>query len=133
MSTETTTAAIDTFLDTIRGHHDAPSAWAPGAILDAVVPGWRFSVAGPDAIGQQLRSWFRDPGQLEEVRRIPFGAGEVVELTVTWVEDGVPHAARQVHVLELDADGRIAHDNMWCGGRWSATMLAEMEAAGDVG
>jgi hypothetical protein len=46
---------------------------------------------------------------------------------------GVPHAARQAHVLELDGEGRIAHDHMWCGGRWPATLLAEMEAASNAG
>jgi hypothetical protein len=134
-STATTTTsipAIDLFLDTVRGDHDGPSAWANGAVLDAVVPGWRFSVCGDEGIRRQLRAWFQDPGTIEELRRLPFATGEVLELTVTWVENGVPHAARQVHVLEFDTDGRIAHDNMWCGGRWSATLLAEMDAASDA-
>jgi hypothetical protein len=131
-TTTSSTRAIDLFLDTVRGEHDGPSAWAEGAVLDAVVPGWRFSVSGADGIRSQLRAWFQDPGTFEELRRMPIATGEVVELTVNWVEKGVPHAARQVHVLELDPDGRIAHDNMWCGGRWSATLLAEMEAASDA-
>jgi hypothetical protein len=128
----TSTPAIDRFLDTVRGEHDGPSAWAEGAVLDAVVPGWRFSVSGDEGIRRQLRAWFQDAGTFEELRRLPIATGEVVELTVTWVEQGVPHAARQVHVLELDPEGRIVHDNMWCGGRWSATLLAEMEAASDA-
>ena len=128
----TTTTAIDSFLSSICGDHGAPP-WTDDAVLDAVVPGWRFSVTGADAIDGQFRSWFRDPGTLEELRRHPVPTGEVVELTVTWVEDGVPHAARQVHVLELDADGRITHDGMWCGGRWPAQLLAQMEAARDAG
>lgn len=127
-----TTTAIESFLATIGGDHEGPSAWAPDAVLDAVVPGWRFSVVGSDAIGRQLRAWFRDPGTLEEVRRHPVEAGEIVELTVTWAEDGIPHAARQIHVLELDGDGRIVHDKMWCGGRWSAALLADMAAASDA-
>jgi hypothetical protein len=131
-TTTTSTPAIDLFLDTVRGDHDGPSAWAEGAVLDAVVPGWRFSVSGDESIRRQLRAWFQDPGTLEELRRLPISTGEVVELTVTWVEKGVPHAARQVHVLELDPAGRIAHHNMWCGGRWSAALLAEMEAASDA-
>jgi hypothetical protein len=111
-TTTTGTPAIDLFLDTVRGDHDDPSAWAEGAVLDAVVPGWHFSVSGDEGIRRQLRAWFQDPGTLEELRRLPIPTGEVVELTVTWVEKGVPHAARQVHVLELDIAGRIAHDNM---------------------
>ena len=132
MSQTTTPPSIEKFLASICGEHD-PGCWAPDAVLDAVVPGWRFSVNGAEAVEAQFRSWFRDPGMLEELRRQPTAGGEVVELTVTWVENGVPHAARQVHVLELDGDGRIAHDHMWCGGRWPATLLAEMEAAGNAG
>jgi hypothetical protein len=128
-----TTSAVDRFLATVRGEHEGPSPWAEGAVLDAVVPGWRMSVRGDDGIRSQLRSWYRDPGGFEELRRHPIANGEVVELTVTWVEDGVPHAARQLHVLELDDDGRIVHDYMWCGGRWSATLLAEMDAASHAG
>ena len=129
----TTTSAIDRFLATVRGQHDGSSAWAKDAVLDAVVPNWRLSVHGEDGIRRQLRAWFSDPGTFEELRRHPIASGEVVELTVVWIEDGVPHAARQVHVLELDGNGRIVHDDMWCGGRWSATLLAEMQAAGDAG
>jgi hypothetical protein len=128
----TTTTSIDAFLACICGdHRDRP--WTDDAVLDAVVPGWRFSVTGADAINEQFRSWFRDPGTLEEIRRHRTAAGEVVELTITWVEDGVPHAARQVHVLDLDAAGRISRDEMWCGGRWPAQLLAQMEAARDAG
>jgi hypothetical protein len=128
----TTTTAIDDFLAAVCGVHDH-QPWTDDAVLDAVVPGWRFAVAGSKAIDAQFRSWFRDPGTLEEVRRHPTPTGEIVEFTVTWVEDGVPHAARQVHVLELDDAGRIAHDGMWCGGRWPAQLLAQMEAARDAG
>lgn len=132
MSETTTSVAIDLFLESVCGRHEA-SGWAPGAVLDAVVPGWRFTATGAAAVEAQFRGWFGDPGELEEVRRQVTATGEVVEFTLTWVENGVPHAARQVHVLELDGEGRIARDHMWCGGRWPATLLAEMEAAGNAG
>lgn len=128
----TTTTAIDTFLATVRGDH-RHHPWSDTAVLDPVVPGWRLTVEGSDTISAQFRKWFADPGTLEEVRRHDIATGEVVEFTVTWTENGVPHAARQVHVLDLDPDGRIAHDSMWCGGRWPAALLAEMEAARDAG
>jgi hypothetical protein len=128
----TTTTAVDDFLAAVRGSHGA-CRWADDAVLDAVVPQWRMSVTGARAIDAQLRRWFRDPGELEELRRHPIPTGEVVAFTVTWVENGVPHAARQVHVLDLDDAGRITHDAMWCGGRWPAQLLAEMEAARDAG
>ena len=127
-----TTTAIDTFLANVTGAHD-DHAWAADAALDAVVPGWRFSVTGAARVEAQFREWFRAPGTVEELRRHRTTTGEVVELTVTWEEDGVPHAARQVHVLDLDRHGRITSDRMWCGGRWPAHLLAEMEAARHAG
>jgi hypothetical protein len=135
-TTTTTPAnpAVDRFLARVCGEPaGGPDPFAPDALLDAVVPGWRLQVHGAGAIGRQLRDWYRDPGTLDELRRQPTPAGEIVELTVTWTEDGVPHAARQVHVLDLDAQGRIARDRMWCGGRWSADLLAEMDGAGGAG
>jgi hypothetical protein len=129
---ETTTSAIDDFLAAVCGDHRA-QPWTEDAVIDAVVPGWRMSIAGARAIDAQLRIWLADPGTLEEVRRHPTPTGEVVEFTVTWVENGVPHAARQVHVLDLDDTGEITHDGMWCGGRWPAQLLAQMEAARDAG
>jgi hypothetical protein len=128
----TTITAVDGFLAAVCGdHHHEP--FTDNAVLDAVVPGWRFSLAGASAIDRQFREWFRDPATLEELRRQRTPNGEIVEFTVTWVEDGVPHAARQVHVLDLDDGGRISRDNMWCGGRWPAQLLAKMEAARDAG
>ncbi len=127
--TTTTTATIDGFLSAIRGEHGDAGVWADDAVLDAVVPNWRMAVGGSPAVERQLRAWYRHPGTLEELRRHPTERGEVVQFTVTWVEDGVPHAARQVHVLEFAPDGRIAHDDMWCGGRWPASLLAEMADA----
>jgi hypothetical protein len=126
-----TRTATDGLLSVFCGDHD-PTIWADDARLDAVVPGWRLSVEGRDAIDRQLRKWFRDPGEVEEVRRQPTSSGEIVEVTITWVEAGIPHAARQVHVLDFDEDDRIVVDHMWCGGRWSASLLAEMEAARDA-
>jgi hypothetical protein len=124
-----TATTIDLLLDAIRGRHGS-TPWSDDATLDAVVPGWRFSVTGAAKIDEQFRAWFRDPADLEELRRFPTSSGEVIELTVAWAEDGVPFAARQIHVLDIDDDGRITRDNMWCGGRWSADLLAKMEAAG---
>jgi hypothetical protein len=53
----------------------------------------------------------------------------VVECTLSWTENGVPHAAHHLHVLAV-RDDRIVSDMVFCGGRWPAALLAEMEAAG---
>jgi hypothetical protein len=43
----------------------------------------------------------------------------------------VPHAAHQAHVLRVQAD-RIAEHTVYCGGRWPANLLAQMEEAADA-
>ncbi|HEY7359834.1 MAG TPA: hypothetical protein VH642_03420, partial [Streptosporangiaceae bacterium] len=60
--------------------------------------------------------------------RVSGGASDVIEYTLSWSENGVPHAAHHLHLLTL-RDGLIAADTVFCGGRWPASLLAEMEAA----
>jgi hypothetical protein len=51
-----------------------------------------------------------------------------VEYTLSWTENGVPHAGHHVHLLTVRND-QIVADTVFCGGRWPAALLAEMEAA----
>jgi hypothetical protein len=129
----TTTTAIDRFLDDICAGSITDAPYAPDATLDAVVPGWRLTARGATAIAKQYRGWFAHPAELEELRRLPTPTGEVVEYTITWVEVGVPHAGRHAHLLDIDDDGRIVADHVWCGGRWSADLLAQMESMSVAG
>lgn len=105
--------------------------WSADATLDATVPNWRLHRAGPDAIRAEYAGWFADPAHFDELRRYPVdgGAGELIEYTLSWAENGVPHAAHHMHLLTI-RDGRIVADTVLCGGRWPAALLAEMEAAG---
>jgi len=120
---------IDGFLAAVAaGTIESCDLWAPDVVLDATVPGWRFRIDGVAALKGEYAHWFADPGRFEELRRIQFPGGEVVEYLLTWVEAGVPHAARHVHVLDVH-DGRIVRDTVVCGGRWPASLLAEMQAA----
>jgi hypothetical protein len=95
------------------------------------VPNWRLHAAGADAIRAEYARWFADPGHFDELRRcsVEGGEGEVVEYTLSWSENGVPHAAHHMHLLTV-RDDRIVADTVMCGGRWPAALLAEMEAAG---
>jgi hypothetical protein len=125
------TQAIDSFLNAIEGAAiDSCDAWSAEATLDATVPNWRMQLAGADAIRAEYQRWFADPGKFEELRRYPAadGATEIVEYTLSWSENGVPHAAHHLHVLTV-RDDRIVADTVFCGGRWPASLLAEMEAA----
>lgn len=105
-------------------------AWSADATLDATVPNWRMTVRGADAIRGEYGRWFADPGKFEDLRRYPAadGATEIVEYTLSWFENGVPHAGHHLHVLTV-RDDRIVADTVFCGGRWPASLLAEMEAA----
>ena len=82
------------------------------------------------AIRAEYARWFADPGHFHELRRCPIddGASEVVEYTLSWQENGVPHAAHHMHLLTV-RDDLIVADTVFCGGRWPASLLAEMEAA----
>ena len=122
---------IDRYLEAIE-QGDMPSCdvLSPGVELDATVPNWRFTVTGDQAVRDELARRYADAGTFEELQRTPVPSGELVQFTLRWEESGVPHAAHQVHILEV-ADGLIARDQVWCGGRWPASLLAEMaEAAG---
>ena len=125
--------AIDTFLNAVAtAAIPACDAWSADATLDATVPNWRFHVAGADAIRAEYARWFADPAQFGELHRYPVeghgGPTEVVEYTLSWTENGIPHAAHHVHQLTV-RDDRIVADTVMCGGRWPASLLAEMEAA----
>ena len=91
------------------------------------------SIPTCDAIRAEYARWFADPGQFGEFRRYPVqadgGPSEIVEYTLSWTENGVPHAAHHMHLLTV-LDDHIVADTVMCGGRWPASLLAEMEAAG---
>ncbi len=125
-------SAVDNFLNAIENAAIANcDAWSANAVLDATVPNWRLNVVGVDAIRAEYGRWFADRASFEELRRHPVpDLGEIVEYTLSWSENGVPHAAHHMHLLTV-RDDRIVADTVFCGGRWPATLLAEMEAAHD--
>jgi hypothetical protein len=98
---------------------------------DATVPNWRFSVHGDAGVRAESSRWYADAGSFEELRRMPLPTGELVEFTLRWEQGGVPHAIHQAHIVEA-TDGWISRDQVWCGGRWPATLLAEMAEAADA-
>ena len=123
---------IDKFLHAIETA-DIPGcdAWSADATLDATVPNWRLHASGADAIRAEYSRWFADPGHFDVLRRysVEGGQAEVVEYTLCWTENGVPLVGHHMHLLRV-RDDRIVADMVMCGGRWPASLLAEMEAAG---
>jgi hypothetical protein len=125
----TGTDPVSRFLTAVESGAGIPAGlFAPNVVVDATVPGWRFTTAGSAAVSQELGRWYADPGHFEEIVRTPIAGGELLEFVLIWVENGVPHAAHQVHRLEIDGDA-IRGDRAWCGGRWPEALLAEMKAA----
>ncbi len=122
------TDPVTRFLDAVTEGRGIPTdLYAPSAVLDATVPLWRLEAHGPTAIAGQLSGWYADPGRLSEVVRSPLPGGEVVRLTLAWSENGNPMASHQVHLLDVDG-GVITRHDVWCGGRWEASLQADIEA-----
>jgi len=126
-----TSSPVDRFAAAIEGATiSATEIFASNAVLDATVPNWRFTVRGGARIADTFAHWFADPGHFEELRRTPLPDGELLEFALTWTEHGVPHMCHQLHRLEVDGD-RIVRDTAFCGGRWPASLMAEMAAEND--
>ncbi len=122
---------VDRFIDAIRraSFGDADEIYSPGVGLDATVPGWRFKLTGSDAVTDEYRRWFGAHSEFSELQRHRTAHGEVVEYFITWTENGVAHGAHHAHLLTVDAaSDRITDDHVFCGGRWPASLLAEMNA-----
>jgi hypothetical protein len=128
----TQSSAVDRLLDLIAAGRggDAAGLYAPEAVLDATVPGWRFQKHGGAAIAGVWAGWFDAPGELQELERVATPDGEVVSYLQTAVDEGAPFAAHHCHVLALDpASGLVRRHLVWCGGRWSADLIEEMAQA----
>ncbi len=105
---------IDLLLAEIaEGTGISTDAWSDDSALDATVPHWRFECSGAEAIAAELSDWYDAPITIDSAVRREIPGGEAVELDLSWAVDG----------------DRISRDTVFCGGRWSAALLAEMEAA----
>ena len=120
--------AIDQFLSGIEAGQMPEDLFSDDANLDATVPNWRFQVRGGEAVRAELGRWYADPGQFLDVERTPIPDGELVEFTLSWTEEGVPHRVHQAHIMRV-VDGKVSHDTAFCGGRWPAGLVQQMEEA----
>jgi hypothetical protein len=127
--TESPSTAVDRFLAAVSSASIRDcDAWSDDAILDATVPNWRFHRRGATDIKDTYSGWFADPAQFDELERFPVEGGEIVRYLISWTEHGVPHTAHHLHQLRVEND-HIVSDVAMCGGRWPASLMAEMEAA----
>ena len=123
----TTANPVDGLLHAIEIGDVPAGLFTDDVVLDATVPNWRFRATGRDEVTAELRGWFADAGRFEDVRREPIPHGELVEFTLHWTENGIPHACHQAHILRV-TDGLISQDTAFCGGRWPAELLERMTA-----
>ena len=127
------TNAIDSYLEALEsGSGLGEGVFAPDVLFDATVPNWRFRLLGEDRVRKQLGSWFKEAGQFDFLERTPLADGELVRFEFSWMENGQPWACHQTHRLTIDND-RVTGVTLFCGGRWPAPLLAEMEEAMRVG
>lgn len=125
-------SVVDEFLKAVESGKGADIAalYADDAVLDATVPNWRFTRTGGAAIAAEYGGWFADAGRFTELDRRPAGDAELVTYFLTWDENNVPHGAHHSHLISVDQDsGLITSDRVFCGGRWNAELLGQMEAA----
>ncbi len=120
---------VERFLAGVEAGDLSGDVFSDDAALDATVPNWRFQVQGGEAVRSELARWYADRGEFLDLQRTPIPGGELVEFTLAWTEEGVPHRVHQAHILRLSED-RLAGDTAFCGGRWPAELIAQMEDAG---
>jgi hypothetical protein len=120
---------VERFLSGVETGELSGDVFSDDAALDATVPNWRFQVRGGDAVRAELARWYADRGEFLDLQRTPIPGGELVEFTLSWTEEGVPHRVHQAHILRLSED-RVAADTAFCGGRWPAELIQQMEEAG---
>ena len=118
---------VDDLVDGIAGARIPTGLFHHEAVLDATVPNWRYQVRGAPAVAAELAKWYADPGVFQSLQRTELPDGELLEFTLTWIEDGVEHTCHQAHILQLQ-DNQVLKDTAWCGGRWPAPLMAEMQA-----
>ena len=123
------TTAIDRHLAAIEtGTAPGEDVFADDVLLDATVPNWRFRLLGEARVRKQIERWFSCPGQFDTIERTPLADGELVRFELSWMENGNPYACHQMHRITVDGD-RIVGVTLFCGGKWPAALLAEMEEA----
>lgn len=120
------TSCVDRFVCAVKDAAFAASdVFAEDAQVDVTMPNWRFVVRGARAIRDEFAKWFGHPATFDDLRRTPLPDGELVEFMLVWTEHSVVHKSHQSHHLTVRND-EIVGDIVWCGGRWPASLLAEM-------
>lgn len=131
MTTTATLAVVDRFLAAVETGRLSSDLYAPDALLDATVPGWRFQVRGPDAIVEEYRGWFTGPCRLHTIERQALPDGALIRYVQSDLDPG-DITTHHLHLLTIVED-QITRDVVFCGGRWGPDLVAKMGAAAHSG
>lgn len=126
----TVTIPTDRFVELVEAgaHEQLVSLYTEDALFDAHVPNWRFQRQGPQAIVQELTSWFGAPGRFSRFDVEPTVSGDLL-IELEWRQQ--EGTAAEIHSREaqrwrLDDAGRIAEQVVYCAGRWDLELIAQM-------
>lgn len=100
----------------------------PDVLLDAHVPNWRFQVQGRDVVAARTVG-LPGPGRFASFEAEPTASGDVL-LQLEWRQHESDGGAviRELHLLRLADDGRIAEQILFCAGVWDPELQARMAA-----
>jgi hypothetical protein len=110
-------ALADRFATVYATYREAEEIFAPQALFDINVPGWRFQVEGPDAFFSWLRGHSPDGYGIRIVRATPTASGFVVEVEGEYTPHGHELYFRNLIRCEV-RDGRINEVVYYCTGDW---------------
>lgn len=106
--------------------------YAPEALLDAHVPNWRFQVQGREAVAARTAG-LPGPGRFASFEAEPTASGdELMQFEWRQGEESGGAVVRELHLLRLDDDGRIAEQVLFCAGVWDPELQARMAAEAPV-
>lgn len=130
-------AAIQRFLDGIRtGDWDGVEAhFAPDAVYDGSMPGWRVRYQGPERIARDLREeWTgRHTWRVVEIHVSPTPDGTVIDFELRGpcpgdeAHPGHEEAVRVANIFRLEKE-RIAEHRWYCCGEWDEETVRRIEA-----
>ena len=109
----------------VAGDVDALLAcYAPDALVDAVVPQWRFQLQGHDAIREAIVEGEFVPGRrVTQVHRTATEDGVLLEVEAHAPMHGEEHLWRELSHIRI-VDGLVTEHIIYCSGFWDAATIA---------
>ena len=126
MTTLVAPRVADAFADAfVAGDADGVArVLADDALLDAVVPTWRFQLQGRDAIRDLLAEEEFVPGRRVAVaHRTPTADGVLVEIETWAPSHGEERMWREILHVRVDGDA-VTELVVYCSGIWDAATIA---------